>query len=71
MLGAGFRTGANLPYPGGPVDNVLDDFTPNGGSTTAPTSAKVTHYEEDSPTIPWFTAAYAICASLFKTPGFE
>jgi hypothetical protein len=67
MLGAGFRTQPDGPNPNIVVDNVLDDFTPNGGSTTAPTSVKVTHYEEDSPTYAWYTTAYAICASLFKT----
>ena len=66
MLGAGFRTEADIPYPDVVVDNVLDDFTPNGGTTTAPTSVKVTHYEEDSPTSFWQTTAYAICASLWK-----
>jgi hypothetical protein len=72
MLGAGFRTLADLPYPGGPADNVLDDFTPNGGSTTAPTSVKVTHYER-FPTSAWHTTAYAICASgASKTfPAFQ
>jgi hypothetical protein len=68
MLGAGFRTQPDGPDPNLVVDNVLDDFTPNGGSTTAPTSVKVTHYEEDSPTVAWLATGYAICASLFKTP---
>ena len=48
LLGAGFGTEPLLSYPDLVVDNVLDDFTPNGGSTTAPTSVRVTHYEEDS-----------------------
>ncbi len=63
MLGAGFRTEADIGYPNVVVDAVLDDFTPNGGSTTAPTSVKVTHYVEDSPTDFWRTTAFAICAS--------
>jgi len=53
----------------GSIDRYPADFTPNGGSTTAPTSVKVTHYVEDPPTHVWYTTAYAICASLFKTPG--
>jgi hypothetical protein len=63
MLGAGFRSQrADSPYPDVFVDNVLDDFTPNGGSTTAPTSVRVTHYEH-LPTSVWHTTAYAICVS--------
>jgi hypothetical protein len=73
MVGAGFRTQkADSPYPDVPVDNVLDDFTPNGGSTTAPTSVKVTHYER-FPTSVWQTTAYAVCVSgASKTlPGLQ
>jgi hypothetical protein len=62
MLGAGFRTQPDGPDPNLVVDNVLDDFTPNGGSTTAPTSVRVTHYEEDSNVTAWIATAHAICA---------
>jgi hypothetical protein len=62
LLGAGFGTEPLLPYPDPVTDIVLDDFTPNGGSTTAPTSVRVTHYEEDSNATAWLATAHAICA---------
>jgi hypothetical protein len=53
-------TGVSFHGPSGQI--VLDDFVPNGGPTTAPTSVRVTAYEEDPVAEDWIVAAYAICA---------
>ncbi|GAB3400363.1 hypothetical protein GCM10027569_03980 [Flindersiella endophytica] len=62
MLGTGYELNGAL----GEV--VVDDFRPNGSTTTAPTAVTVGAYEAD-PNFPgnWTITAYAICA--FPVPG--
>jgi hypothetical protein len=42
---------------------VVDDFRPNGSTTTAPTAVTVGAYEEDAFAGNWTVTAYAICAT--------
>lgn len=44
-------------------EGVVDDFRPNGGPATAPTSAASGAYEEDVFAGNWSDTAYAICAT--------
>ncbi|MDG4759845.1 hypothetical protein [Micromonospora sp. WMMD710] len=42
---------------------VVDDFRPNGGPATAPTTVDSGAYEEDAFAGNWSDTAYAICAT--------
>ncbi|BCJ62707.1 hypothetical protein [Micromonospora endophytica] len=56
-------TGAGFQVNGATGEAVVDDFRPNGDSTTAPTMISVTAYEEDPFAGTWNVQAYAICAA--------
>ncbi|MGB2571891.1 hypothetical protein ACPFP2_26085 [Micromonospora citrea] len=56
-------TGAGFEVNGAQGEVVVDDFRPNGSSTTAPTAISAGAYEEDPFTGNWNLRAYAICAT--------
>jgi len=57
LIGAGYQiTGAT-------GEAVVDDFRPNGGPTTAPTSVFVGAYEAEAFAGNWYVTAYAVCAN--------
>ncbi|WP_328650802.1 hypothetical protein OG598_21590 [Micromonospora sp. NBC_00330] len=56
-------TGAGYELIGVTGEGVVDDFRPNGGPATAPTSAASGAYEEDAFAGNWSDTAYAICAT--------
>ncbi|MEV1111165.1 hypothetical protein [Micromonospora sp. NPDC049751] len=56
-------TGAGYELNGVTGEGIVDDFRPNGGPATAPTSAASGAYEEDAFAGNWSDTAYAICAT--------
>lgn len=58
MIGTGHRVS------GGAGEIVVDDLTPNGSTTTAPTAVTVTAYEADGFAGNWTLHAEAICANV-------
>ncbi|MBM0274682.1 hypothetical protein [Micromonospora tarensis] len=56
-------TGAGYELNGVTGEGVVDDFRPNGGPATAPTSATSGAYEEDAFAGNWSDTSYAICAT--------
>jgi hypothetical protein len=54
--------GTGYEITGGTGEVVVDDFTPNGGAGTAPTSVISGAYEEDAFAGNWDLRSYAICA---------
>ncbi|MFG2102519.1 hypothetical protein ACGFJ5_18180 [Micromonospora echinaurantiaca] len=56
-------TGAGYELTGVTGEAVVDDFRPNGGPATAPTSVFSGAYEEDAFAGNWTNTAYAICAT--------
>ncbi|MEH0985556.1 hypothetical protein [Micromonospora sp. CPCC 205556] len=56
-------TGAGYEVDGATGEAVVDDFRPNGGAATAPTSDTVGAYEEDAFAGNWFATSYAVCAT--------
>ncbi|MEU8184771.1 hypothetical protein AB0B86_28830 [Micromonospora sp. NPDC049047] len=56
-------TGAGYELNGVTGEGVVDDFRPNGGPATAPTSVASGAYEEDAFAGNWSDTAYAICAT--------
>ncbi len=60
-------TGAGYEIVGATGEAVVDDFQPNGGIGTAPTSVTVGAYESDAFAGTWTLIAYAICAN--PVPG--
>ncbi|TDB70240.1 hypothetical protein [Micromonospora sp. KC723] len=60
-------TGAGFEMTGATGEAVVDDFTPNGSTVTAPTAVTVGAYEAETFTGNWSLTAYAICAS--PVPG--
>ncbi|GLY21803.1 hypothetical protein [Micromonospora sp. NBRC 101691] len=55
-------TGAGFEVNGATGEAVVDDFSPNGGAATAPTSVISGAYEEDAFAGNWDLRSYAICA---------
>ncbi|SCL34851.1 hypothetical protein GA0074692_3941 [Micromonospora pallida] len=55
-------TGTGFEVNGALGEVVVDDFTPNGGPATAPTSVVSGAYEEDAFAGNWDLRSYAICA---------
>jgi hypothetical protein len=56
-------TGGGYDLPARSGDLVVDDFRPNGGPATAPTSNRVVGFEEDAFAEDWLVISYAICAT--------
>ncbi|MEU1585549.1 hypothetical protein [Micromonospora sp. NPDC005710] len=56
-------TGAGYELNGVTGEGIVDDFRPNGGPATAPTSVASGAYEEDAFAGNWSDTAYAICAT--------
>ncbi|MFI7487988.1 hypothetical protein ACIBXA_06345 [Micromonospora echinaurantiaca] len=56
-------TGTGYELTGVTGEGVVDDFRPNGGVATAPTSVTVGAYEADAFAGNWTATAYAICAN--------
>ncbi|MGC4876374.1 hypothetical protein ACLQ26_08955 [Micromonospora sp. DT43] len=56
-------TGAGYELNGVTGEGVVDDFRPNGNTTTAPTTVDSGAYEEDAFAGNWSNTAYAICAT--------
>ncbi|MFG1677657.1 hypothetical protein [Micromonospora sp. NPDC049282] len=56
-------TGAGYQLNGATGEAVVDDFRPNGGPATAPTSDTAGAYEEDAFAGNWNLTSYAICAT--------
>ncbi|KAB1949738.1 hypothetical protein F8271_00420 [Micromonospora sp. ALFpr18c] len=56
-------TGAGYELNGVTGEGVVDDFRPNGGPATAPTTVDSGAYEEDAFAGNWSDTAYAICAT--------
>ncbi|MFI5485633.1 hypothetical protein [Micromonospora echinaurantiaca] len=56
-------TGAGYELNGVTGEAVVDDFRPNGGPATAPTSVFSGAYEEDAFAGNWTNTGYAICAT--------
>ncbi|GAB3954683.1 hypothetical protein GCM10027614_62170 [Micromonospora vulcania] len=56
-------TGTGYELNGVTGEGVVDDFRPNGGVATAPTSVNVGAYESDATALSWSVTAYAICAN--------
>ncbi|GIH21693.1 hypothetical protein Aph01nite_00030 [Acrocarpospora phusangensis] len=56
-------TGSGYSIDGAEGEAVLDDWVPNGGAATAPTSVSMIAYEEDSFAGAWTLQAFAICAN--------
>ncbi|MEW2376117.1 hypothetical protein AB0883_08440 [Micromonospora sp. NPDC047812] len=56
-------TGTGYELNGVMGEGVVDDFRPNGGPATAPTSVFVGAYEADAFAGNWSATAYAICAN--------
>ncbi|MFI6226453.1 hypothetical protein ACIBCR_03925 [Micromonospora echinospora] len=54
--------GTDYEITGGVGEVVVDDFSPNGGAATAPTSVISGAYEEDAFAGNWDLRSYAICA---------
>ncbi|BCL15911.1 hypothetical protein [Micromonospora sagamiensis] len=55
--------GTGYEITGATGEVVVDDFTPNGGTLTAPTAVTVGAYEADAFAGNWTVTAYAICAN--------
>ncbi|MBM7492702.1 hypothetical protein JOD64_003924 [Micromonospora luteifusca] len=56
-------TGAGYELNGVTGEGIVDDFRPNGGPATAPTTVDTGAYEEDAFAGNWSDTAYAICAT--------
>ncbi|MDG4801207.1 hypothetical protein [Micromonospora sp. WMMD980] len=56
-------TGAGYEVNGATGEAVVDDFRPNGGPATAPTSVTSGTYEEDAFAGNWSLTSYAVCAT--------
>ncbi|MGC5286924.1 hypothetical protein [Micromonospora sp. DT231] len=56
-------TGAGYELNGVTGEGIVDDFRPNGGVATAPTTVDSGAYEEDAVANNWSDTAYAICAT--------
>ncbi|MEV4758356.1 hypothetical protein AB0J86_25005 [Micromonospora sp. NPDC049559] len=57
LVGSGFEVN------GATGEVVVDDFRPNGGASTAPTSVTVGAYEAEAYASNWWVTAYANCAT--------